>query len=183
MAIKNSEIAERLKGIRLLSDVSVYDMAKAMNMTESEYRDLEEDRVNIPVSALLEACSILRISYTELLTGEVAKLKTYSLVKKNRGVAVERSEAYKYENLAFNFADRKVQPLMVTVEPNDSSEIPVNSHSGQEFHYCLEGSYTFKIDDKEITVEEGDSLYFNSVYFHGMKALEGKPAKILVITI
>ena len=85
MAIKNSEIAERLRGIRLLSDVSVYDMAKAMQITEAEYKALEDGTDMIPVSVLLEACSILNISMTELLTGEKAKLKTYSLVKKGRG--------------------------------------------------------------------------------------------------
>ena len=37
MAIRNSEIAERLKGIRLLSDVSVAEMARELHMTEEEY--------------------------------------------------------------------------------------------------------------------------------------------------
>jgi len=183
VAIKNSEIAERLRGIRLLSDVSVYDMAKAMQITEAEYKALEDGTDMIPVSVLLEACSILNISMTELLTGEKAKLKTYSLVKKGRGVSVERNNAYKYENLAFNFSQRKVEPLMVTVEPNDDPEIHLNAHLGQEYHYCIEGSYICKISDKELVIEEGDSLYFDSTNPHGMKALNDKTAKILVITI
>ncbi len=183
MAIKNSEIAERLRGIRLLSDVSVYDMAKAMNITEAEYRALEDGDTMIPVSVLLEACTILNISMTELLTGEKAKLKTYSLVKKGRGVSVERNNAYKYENLAFNFSTRKVEPLMVYIEPNSNPDVSVNAHLGQEYHYCLEGSYLCKIGDKELIIEEGDSLYFDSTNPHGMKALNDKTAKILVVTI
>ena len=183
MAIKNSEIAERLRGIRLLSDVSVYDMAKAMKISAEEYRHLEDGSKMIPVSVLIEACTILNISMTELLTGEKAKLKTYSLVKKGRGVSVERNNAYKYENLAFNFSQRKVEPLMVYIEPNDNPEIPLNAHMGQEYHYCIEGSYICKIGNKELIIEEGDSLYFDSVNPHGMKALNDKTAKILVITI
>lgn len=179
----NADIAQRLKGIRLLSDVSVREMAQSMGITDKEYKDYEDGNTMIPVSILLDACEILKISMTELLTGETAKLRTYAFVKKGRGVSVERSEEYKYENLAFNFVDRKVQPLLVTVDPDDSKEVHVNSHPGQEFHYCLEGSYIFRIEDKDMVVEEGDSVYFNSIYPHGMKALNEKPAKILVITI
>ena len=183
MSVKNGEIAERLKGIRLLSDISVEEMAEYLHVTPQEYIDYEEDKSMIPVSVLLDACSKMKISMTELLTGEVAKLHTYSLVKKGKGVSVERSAAYKYENLAFNFADRKVQPLYVTVEPSQSEVIPTNSHSGQEFHYCLEGSYIFKIGEHEMVVEPGDCVYFNSIFPHGMKAIGDKAANILVITI
>ena len=79
MAIKNSEIAERLKGIRLLSDVSVAEMASQLNISESEYLAFENGDLQINVSILLDACEYLKISMTELLTGEPAKLHTYSI--------------------------------------------------------------------------------------------------------
>lgn len=183
MAIKNSEIAQRLKAIRLLSDVSISEIAKETELTEQEYELLEEGNVSIPVSVLLAACDYLHISMTELLTGEPAKLHTYSFVKAGRGLGVERTKAYKYENLAYNFANRKVEPLLVTVDPNDSDEIHTNMHTGHEFHYCLEGRFLLQIGDHVLTVEEGDSVYFDSSYPHGMKSLDGKSAKILVVTI
>ena len=183
MAIKNSEIAQRLRAIRLLSDVETNEMAKVTDMTEEEYLRMESGDVPIPVSVLLDVCDYLKISMTELLTGDTAKLHTYSFVKKGRGLGVERTKAYKYENLAFNFVNRKVEPLLVTVDPNDDPDIHTNSHSGQEFHYCLEGSFLLQIGEHTMTVNEGDSVYFDSHYPHGMKALNGKCAKILVITI
>lgn len=183
MAIMNSEIAQRLKGIRLLSDVSIAEMAKVTGVTEDEYLKLENNEIPLSVSILLDACAFLNISMTELLTGERARLHTYSFVKNGRGLSVERSKAYKYENLAFNFVDRKVEPLLVTVEYNESPEIHLNTHQGQEFHYCLEGSFQLQIGDHVVTVEEGDSAYFDSRQPHGMRALNGKCAKILVVTI
>lgn len=183
MAIKNSEIAQRLRAIRLLSDVSAGEMAKVTELTDEEYAKMESGETPIPVSVLLDACAFLQISMTELLTGEPAKLRTYSFVKSGRGLGVERTKAYKYENLAFNFIDRKVEPLLVTVEPNDNHEIHTNNHSGQEFHYCIEGSFLLQIGEHTLTVCEGDSVYFDSNLPHGMKALNGKCAKILVVTI
>ena len=93
------------------------------------------------------------------------------------------SSFYGYQNLAYNFANRKLEPFMVTVAPNDSNEIPVSVHSGHEYHYCVEGRFIMKIDNHEYVIEEGDSIYFVSTSPHGMKALDGKPAKILVIIV
>ena len=183
MAIKNSEIAQRLRAIRLLSDVETSEMARVTELTEEEYMKMENGEVPIPVSILLDVCDYLKISMTELLTGDTAKLHTYSFVKKGHGLDVERTKGYKYNSLAFNFIDRKVEPLLVTVDPNENQEIHTNSPTGQEFHYCLEGSFLLQIGEHTITVCEGDSVYFDSHYPHGMKALNGKCAKILVVTI
>ena len=88
MAIRNSEIAERLKGIRLLSDVSVAEMARELHMTEEEYMSIEKGDIQITVSNLLDACEYLNISMTELLTGDPAKLHTFWFLKKGRPLGV-----------------------------------------------------------------------------------------------
>ena len=56
-------------------------------------------------------------------------------------------------------------------------------HSGQEYHYCLEGEYKIYLSGKEVTIRPGDSLYFDSGNPHGMKAIGGKPAKVLIVVI
>ena len=43
------------------------------------------------------------------------------------------------------------------------------------------GFYRLFINGKEIIMEEGDSLIFDSQSWHGMKALDGKEAKFLAI--
>jgi mannose-6-phosphate isomerase-like protein (cupin superfamily) len=45
----------------------------------------------------------------------------------------------------------------------------------------IEGSMKVVIDGKELILEEGDSLYFDSSKPHGMQALNGKNAKFLAI--
>lgn len=52
---------------------------------------------------------------------------------------------------------------MVVVEPNEEDEIPLSVHQGHEYHYCVEGRFIMKIGDHEMVVDEGDSVYFQSV--------------------
>ena len=184
MSIMNREIAQRMKAIRELSELSISELADRMGVDQAEYGQYESGEVDIPISVLYDMSNTLRVSITELLTGDQAKLHVYSVVRKDKGVAVERSTAYKYSDLAYNFAGRKVSPFLVTIAPSGADEpYHLNIHNGHEYHYCLEGSFTVKIDGNELTIHEGDSLYFDSGHPHGMKALGGKQALVLVVVI
>ena len=45
----------------------------------------------------------------------------------------------------------------------------------------LEGRMEIMINKNIVILEPGDSLYFDSSYPHGMKALDGKPAKFVCV--
>lgn len=184
MPIKNSDIAQRIKGIRELSGYSAYALAYELGMSTAEYEEYESGTKDIPVSFLFDLCGLLKIGMTELLTGDKARLHSYSIVRKGKGLDVERISAYKYQNLAYPFANRKLEPFLVTIEPSaDNEPFHLNSHNGQEYHFCLEGKLIVQIGEHTVEVNEGDSLYFDSNQKHGMKVLGGASAKILVIVI
>ena len=184
MSDLNREIAERMRGIRDLSDLSVSELAGRIGLTGQELEKYESGEVEIPVSVLHDISVKLNISMTELLTGEAAKLSVYALVRGGKGVGIDRRDAYKYKDLAYNFAGRKLEPFLVTVDPKpDADPYHLNTHTGHEYHYVLEGSMNIMIDRHELTLNEGDSVYFDSTYEHGMKALCGKPVRLLVIIV
>lgn len=180
-----SQVAQRIRELRELSDMSVDEMADKLNISVEKYRQYESGSVDFPVSFLYNVAGLFNIELSVLLTGESPKLHTYSVVRKGKGVSVERRKEYKYQNLAYNFANKKAEPFLVTVEPDKegTNEMPFYSHSGQEFNYMLEGSMKVVIDNHEIILNEGDSLFFDSGKKHGMQALNGKPAKFLAIIL
>ena len=47
----------------------------------------------------------------------------------------------------------------------------------------LEGSMELYIGGKTITLEEGDSIYFDSTQPHGMKAVGDKAVRFLAFTV
>jgi len=178
------QIAQRIKALREIEGYSLEDFAKELSIDVIRYAEYEKGETDIPVSFLYEAANKLNVDLTTLLTGTQPRLMMYSLVKKGEGLDVERSKQYKYKNLAYNFQHKRAEPFLVTVEPIAENEpIALNSHPGQEMDYILEGSVIIKVGDNEITLNEGDTLYYNSNYPHGMKAIGGKPAKFLAIII
>lgn len=181
MSIKINEIAQRIKGLREINGVSEESLAKEFNLKVEDYKKYENGEADIPVSFLSLFANRFNVDLTSLITGEEPKLHTYCLVRKDKGPIVERRKEYKYQDLSYNFINKKCETFLVTVDPDDKKEINCYSHAGQEFNYVIKGSIKVNINGHEIILNEGDSLYFDSSNKHGMIALNNKEAKFLAI--
>lgn len=183
MSEQIKQISRRIKELREISDVSPETMAKELNISVETYLEYESGNIDIPVSFLYGIANKFNVQLSEILTGEAPRLHTYSVVRKDKGISVDRRKEYKYQSLAYNFVHKKAEPFMVTVEPDSSQEVHYNSHPGQEFNYVIEGTLKVIINGHEIILNEGDSLFFDSGANHGMKAMNDKPAKFLAIIL
>ena len=86
--------------------------------------------------------------------------------------------------MAAGFRDRKIDPFIVTVEPAPAdAPMHLNTHPGQEMNYVLEGRLLIELDGRQIELNPGDSLYFDSSLPHGMKALDGRTVRFLAIIL
>jgi len=178
------QIAERLKGLRDALDITPEDMAKAANLPTPTYLLLESGTVDISVSVLHQIAQTYGIELTALMFGDEPKMNAYFITRRGKGVTVERTKAYKYQSLAAGFAGRKADPFLVTVHPKPADEpIFLNAHPGQEYNLILEGQMLLQINGKELTLQQGDSIYFNSELPHGMKALDDAPVRFLAIIL
>lgn len=178
---KVKDIADRIKGLRLLAGFSEKKVAAELNIDEDSYIKYENGHDDIPVSLLYEIARIYSVDLTDILTGVSPKLHEASYVKKGEGLTVERLDQYEFESLAYKYANRKIEPLLVTLSPDKNPELVI--HHGQEFNYCLEGKMKVLAGNKEYILEAGDSLYFDPAKAHKMIALDGKPAKFLTVIL
>jgi len=169
------QIAERLRGLRDVLELTADDIARDCDISAEEYRLAETGEFDISVSMLQKIARHYGISLDALMFGQEPKMSSYFLTRAGKGTSIERTKAYKYQSLAAGFINRTADPFIVT-EP-----IHYNSHAGQEFNLVLEGRMMVSIDGKDLILNEGDSLYFNSKLPHGMKALDGKTVKFLAV--
>ena len=177
-------IASRIKELREISEITVEALSAELKISEEAYRSYESGETDIPVSFLYQIANKFNVELSAIITGDAPKLHTYQLVRDGKGVSVERREHYKYHSLAYNFVGKKAEPFIVTVEPETSdSPVHFNSHKGQEFNYIIEGTLKIIINGRELVMNEGDSVYFDSSASHGMKAMNGKKARFLAIIL
>ncbi len=177
-------IASRIKELREISAISVESFARELNVDKELLLSYESGVTDIPVGFLFKIAHRFNMELSALLRGDQPKLHIYAVVRKGKGLNVNRSKQYTYENLAYNFIHKKVEPFIVTVTPSQEIKtLEVNSHPGQEFNFVLEGTLMVIVDGHEIILNEGDSIYFDSGYQHAMKALNDKPSRFLALII
>ncbi len=182
MQQKIQEVACRIRELRELSEVSVDQMAEALNLPILAYQRVENGSEDMSVGLLHQIASELKVDLGLLLSGETPRLKVFTVTRQGMGISVERRKQYGYQSLAANFIDKKIEPFMVTVEPGPEDGKPLkNSHPGQEFNYLLEGRLRIHIHGHDIVLEEGDAIYFDSSHEHAMQALDGRPARFLAV--
>ncbi|MCL1971924.1 MAG: XRE family transcriptional regulator [Endomicrobia bacterium] len=177
------QIGIRIKAIREISDMSTADFAKSLNLDNETYLKYENGEADLPISVLSAISSIYKVEMTALLTGGEPRLSRINVVRKGKGLNIERRKEYKYQDLAFNFINKKAEFFLVTAEPQKEAPKHAYSHPGQEFNYILEGSLKVVFEGKEYILEPGDSVYFDSGYNHTMSAVGDKPVKFIAVVL
>jgi len=178
------QIASRIKELREIAGVSAETLSRELGIPLETYQHYEAGGTDMPVGFLIQIAERFGVELTAILTGDEPRLHRYCLVREGRGVAVQRREAYHYEDLAYNFIDKRAEVFLVTVEPSASDEsVSFNAHDGQEFNYLLEGRMKVIIGSHELVLEPRDSLYFDCSLPHGMKALGAGPARFIAVVV
>ena len=176
------EIGARLAALREIMELTPAEMAAKMDLPEAEYLRYENGEVDFSFSFLYNAANLLGIDVLDLMSGESPKLSVCCLVRKGEGFDIARRKAYDYKHLGYTFRGKKAEPFLVTVEPKPDETPVLHSHEGQEFDYMLEGSMMFYLEDKELILDAGDSVYYDSAIPHAMKADE-KTARFLAVVM
>ncbi len=186
METKIQEIAERIKTLREILEISIREMADYLGMSEQEYISQEKGESDFSFTFLYRCSEKFGVDIVELLTGEVPKLSFYSIVRKDKGLPMKRRQGFLYQHLAYLFKDKSAEPFLVTapyIEEEQDKEIKLSKHEGQEFNYIISGSLKVAMEDHIEILNPGDAIFYNSAHGHGMIAVGGEECKFLAIVL
>ena len=100
------QIAERLRGLRDVLELTAEDIARDSDISAEEYRLAETGDYDISVSMLQKIARTYNIALDALMFGEEPKMSSYFVTRAGKGVSIERTKAYKYQSLASGFMNR-----------------------------------------------------------------------------
>lgn len=176
METKIKEIAERIKGLREILEISQVEMAERTEVSLEEYIAYESGESDFGFTFLYECAKVFGVDIVELLTGEKPKLNFYTVVRSGNGLPMKRRKGFTYQHLAYRMMDKSAEPFLVTA-PYDPAEqgkpIQLSRHEGQEFDYILKGTLKVQLDEHVEVLAEGDSIFYDSSHSHGMIASGG----------
>ncbi len=179
----SADTGARVRELREIAGYTRAEMAARLGVDGSVYEGFETGTSDIPISVLYELAGLFGVDMTDLVTGKAAKLRNYAVVRAGTGLEVERYPGYRFESLAHAFRGRLIEPLIVTLEPDENRNMSLVTHPGQEFNLVLEGTMRVILGDDRIDLEPGDSVYFDPTIPHGQQCVAGRVARFLTVIV
>lgn len=174
------ELAQRISELRDACGYTVEEFADKLGVDCETYRTYEKTGFDVPASLLMGIANVCNVDMAVLLTGGSSHLNTYQVVRAGKGQVVDRFPGYHFQDLAYNYTGKVMQPLLVTLDPSDEPAELV-THTGQEFNYVTKGTVILVFADREIELNVGDSVYFNPQIPHGQRCGSQEPATFVTM--
>ncbi len=186
METQIKEIAERVRGLREMLNITEEEMAQVTGVEVADYKAYENGENDFPFTFLLKCAERFGIDIVEIMTGENPRLSFYTITRRGTGLPIERRKGLEYQHLAPLIKNKLAEPFLVKApysEEEQTKPIKYSTHEGQELDYILKGSLRVDLEGHIETLVEGDSLYYDSGYRHGMIATGGSECEFLAIVI
>ena len=176
------QIAKNIKKIRLKSNMSQERLAELSGLTKGYISKIEKSDKAPPLSTLSKIASALNVDITIVSAEYLESPEDMSLciVRKGEGKKISSAtlEGYHYEALAYKKSGKNMEPFILMPGFDEKA---IFSHEGEEFIYTLEGVHEFIYDNKKYILNEGDSIYFDSIIPHTGRSIGKQKAKILAV--
>ena len=167
------EVANRIKDLREAKGFTQGELAKLTGVSAEDYKILELGETDFSFTFIYKCAKACGVEVVDLLEGTSTTLTSFTITRKGEGLKILKKQGIEYDNLAPMFKGKLAEPFLVKfpyIEEEQNAPIQLNSHNGQEFDIIVKGSLKVQIGNHVDVLNEGDSIFYNSLIPHGMVA-------------
>jgi transcriptional regulator with XRE-family HTH domain len=177
---------EKIKSFREQKNITKEALAERSGLSLEQITSIEES-INVPsLAPLIKIARVLGVRLGTFLddndeSGIAISRRTDNI--KSISFSNNDTEARKhmdYFSLAKAKSDRHLDPFIIDIAVSDA-HFSLSSHEGEEFIYVLEGTIEINYGKQTYILEQGDTIYYDSIVPHHVHAAENAGAKILAV--
>lgn len=173
-------VGDRIRQLRKQNGKTMVELAETCSITVSYLSQIERNLVEPSLSVLR---AIARALKTETSLFFVDEVKTDVLITKSCEASSTNIDTLRYRfMMPFRLANGMNTDMVVmtaNVQPLKCIDAEILVHAGAEFTTVLEGSLCYLVEDEEIQLSEGDSIYIERNTRHKVYNISDKEAKCL----
>ncbi len=176
------DLGGKVKTLRLKRGMTQNQLAKKMNVTASYISQLERNIITPSVDSLLILMEELQVDPGHFLSPGKTITRRFIQPRSQRqpiilpGIGDDIVEC---QSLVDKNGNRRMQPMLVTMEPNSEITSHLFSQKGDEFILLLSGEMELDIENETYILREGDSIYLDSSIPDAWRNTGGKPAQAI----
>jgi transcriptional regulator with XRE-family HTH domain len=172
------KIGERIRNLRLASDLTQEELADRADLTKGFISQLERDQTSISVDSLLQILKVMNVKVTDFFRESVEEKVVYSATERT---ALVETGADRFELLIPGGTNREMEAALVRLLPAQKTD-PVKPFQGEAFGFVLKGSLTLRFGGEKYTAHGGDSFYFSGEREHILENTGRRPAEFIWVT-
>jgi len=160
------DLGGKVKLLRLKRKMTQSDLASKINATASYVSQVERNLISPSIDSLMLLSSELQVEPGYFFS--LSRSDSYNNIchkSQHRPLIMANIswDAVKCYLLTTSTLNRRMQPIIVTIDPDSNFNGHFINHKGDEFIYILKGELEMDLEDKSYTLREGDSIYLDSI--------------------
>lgn len=179
-------VGKRIKSLRETQQMSVETLAEQAGLEVNQVKTMESTGITPSIAPLLKIANALGVRLGTFWDDEDNIGPT--ITRKNSisqntftGKDLRNNSTLTFNPLACYQIGRHMEPFIINVNKNSDKGPVLSSHEGEEFLYILKGSVKIYYGKKEFILNEGDSIYYDSIVNHLVTAGNDENATILAV--
>ncbi len=183
-----NNLGGKLRQLREAKEMSIEQLAEKSQCHIDQIRQIEAGEMVPSLTPLLEISRALGVRLGTLL--DDAPVEGPVVFNSDNPSNVIRfsgkdpsavSSNLDFISMASGKRDRHMEPFLIDVKPRNESSSALAGHEGEEFIYVLSGSVQINYGKSTFELNEGESIYYDSVVPHDIHAKGHVAAKILAV--
>lgn len=180
-------VGSRVKSIREAKNLTIQQVAERSGLTIKQVERIEENE-NLPsLAPLIKIARALGVRLGTFLddmdTMGPVVCRRDELAK---SISFSSETASSHNNLSFysmalSKTGRHMEPFMIDIDSASCNGHQLSSHEGEEFIYVLEGTIEITYGKETYTLQQGESIYYDSIVDHNVHAADASKARILAV--
>ena len=182
----NQQVGMKIKTMREAKNISFDEMAERASLSIDQLSKIEGGDEMPSLAPLIAIARVLGVRLGTFMDdhdeigpvickkGDMAESVSFS------NNAEDTRKHMGYYALAKSKSSRHMEPFIIEVTSTGGNYLQ-SSHEGEEFIFVMEGSIEISYGMQTYRLDEGDSIYYDSIVAHHVHAASQESAKILAV--
>ena len=189
MSNNHTIVGAKIKGFRESKGLTIEEIAERSGLSTAQVESIENDQYLPSLGSLIKVARALGVRLGTFLddndelgpvvcrAADIEKAESISF--SNNATAARKN--MDYHPLASQKAGRHMEPFIIDINPSEEKEFQLSAHEGEEFIYVLNGTVRIDYGKTTYTLNEGDSIFYDSIVKHHVHGVPGQSARIMAV--
>lgn len=181
--LEKYEIGAKIRTLRLKKKLGLVQLGEHTGLSPAMLSKIERGQLFPTLPTLLRIALVFGVGLDHFFT-EKKDRPLVAVIRKQERLRLpdrpDKKPSYFFESLDFPVNDRKMEAYYAEF-PAGAERSEPHEHPGPEFIYVLRGQIVVNVDGEDFTLDESDTIYFDSTAPHSYRHGNQSAAAAIVV--